>query len=161
MKRVTVPMNDGIVLSALKVSMKNIGELLSSEMLSESDKYELSGIHFDHQQWIGIMSGKYKVMIEIEEDDLRKFSHNHNVDFPDNWNGVVIEDVVVRNEQEIYSIGNADNTDFVGDIFEYDFIKLLDLGVLKTDSYDDFTDGVANYIVRDNIFNIIIEKVKI
>ncbi len=153
-------MHDNIVLSALKVSMKNIGELLSSPMISESAKHELSGIHFDHQQWIGIMSGKYKVMIEIEEDDLNKFSHNHNVDFPDNWNGVVIEDVVVQSEQEIYTIGNASNTEFIGDIFEDDFIKLYDLGVLTTENDNDFIVGVANYIVKDEIFNVIIDKVK-
>lgn len=159
MKRVTIPMSDGLVQSALKSALKNIESLMndvSINVLSSDSKDQLNNMHFDYLGLIGIFSGNYKVTIEISEKDFNCFSSNHSVDFP-NYDNLEIVDVPSR---EIYTIGNADNTKVIGNITEELFIKLLDLGVIITESDDEFIEGkyVANYIVRDEIFEAIIVK---
>ena len=54
--------------------------------------------------------------------------------------------------EEVYSIGNSDNTEIIGDVYETIFHELLDLGVIITENDNEFQDGKANYILRDNNF---------
>lgn len=75
-------MNDGLVLSALKLSLKNVNELSEKKFLSDSTKHELGDIEFDLVGLIGIFCGNYKVTIEISEKDFENFAENHGVDFP-------------------------------------------------------------------------------
>lgn len=153
-KRVTIPMKDGLVQSALQGALKNIESIMNNINISSESKEELNYIHFDYLGLIGIFSGKYKVMIEISEKDFNCFSGNHNVDFPP-FNDLEIVDVPSR---EIYTIGNADNTKILGNVSEDMFIKLCDLGVIITESEDEFIEGdyVAHYILRDGIFEPLI-----
>lgn len=95
MKRVTIPMNDGLVKTALETAAKNADALTKIEGLSESAQGELEHIHFDYLGLVGIFSGKYKVTIEISENDFHAFSHNHGVDFP---NFIELEVVDIHEE---------------------------------------------------------------
>jgi len=57
--------------------------------------------------------------------------------------------------EEVYTIGNADNTDIVGDVYESDFIKLCELGLIWCESDKLFPIGggnKTNYVVRNNEF---------
>ena len=63
--------------------------------------------------------------------------------------------------EEVYTIGNADNTEIIGDVYESSFHELLDLGILVLEGSDDFTCGKANYIVLDNKFISIVKKKQI
>lgn len=61
--------------------------------------------------------------------------------------------------EEVYTIGNADNSEIIGDVYESVFIAMLDLGVIITVNDNRFQFGKANYIVSDNNFiNLIKEK---
>ena len=62
--------------------------------------------------------------------------------------------------EEVYTIGNANNTEIIGDVYESDFIKLLDLGMLICESDSAFPNGgnKANYVVRKNEFIIVIKN---
>lgn len=156
MKRVTIPMNDGLVQSALQSALTNIESIMNNVNLSDGSREELNHVHFDYLGLIGIFSGDYKVMIEISEKDFNCFSGKHNVDFPP----FVEMEVVDVPSREIYTIGNADNTKILGNVSEDMFIKLCDLGVIITESEDEFIEGdyVANYIVKDDIFKSVIKK---
>lgn len=98
MKRVTIPMNDGLVKLALENAEKNINALLNYGGLSDSAQAELAHIHFDYLGLIGIFSGDYKVTIEISQDDFRSFSHKHSVDFPD---FIELEVVDIEDKEEV------------------------------------------------------------
>ena len=62
--------------------------------------------------------------------------------------------------EEVYTIGNADNTEIIGDVYESDFIKLLDLGMLICESDSAFPNGgnKTNYVVRKNEFIIVVKN---
>ena len=67
--------------------------------------------------------------------------------------------------EEVYTIGNADNTEIIGDVYESEFHLLLDLGVIITENSFGSSFGLpfgkANYIVSDNKFISIVKKKQI
>jgi hypothetical protein len=63
--------------------------------------------------------------------------------------------------EEVYTIGNADNTEIIGDVYESAFHEFLDLGILVLEDSNDFTSGKTNYIVLDNKFISIVKKKQI
>ena len=55
--------------------------------------------------------------------------------------------------EDVYTIGNADNTEIIGDVYESSFHELLDLGIILCEGDDKFPNGsMANYVVRNNEF---------
>lgn len=54
--------------------------------------------------------------------------------------------------EAVFTIGNADNTEFVADVYDSDFAKLIEFGVIIFEGAEDFIFGKANYIVCDNDF---------
>jgi hypothetical protein len=54
--------------------------------------------------------------------------------------------------EAVFTIGNADNTEFVADVYDSDFGKLLEFGVIIVEDAENFIFGKANYIVKDNSF---------
>jgi hypothetical protein len=89
----------------------------------------------------------------------------------DNWHNLFCEDkepspiavgkVEYDFPEEVYTIGNADNTEIIGDVYESDFIKLLDLGMLICESDSAFPIGEGNktnYVVRKNEFIIVVKN---
>jgi hypothetical protein len=88
----------------------------------------------------------------------------------DNWYNLFCEDkepspiavgkVEYEFPEEVYTIGNADNTEIIGDVYESDFTKLLDLGMLICESDSAFPNGgnKTNYVVRKNEFIIVIKN---
>ena len=94
-KRVTIPLGKGkenLVFNALK-GMRDMLESLNfeSEELAYA-KHDLLGL-------MGIFCGDYKVMVEILQDDMDKFSSVHGVDFPEFTNGEV-EEVFEKEAQD-------------------------------------------------------------
>ena len=88
----------------------------------------------------------------------------------DNWHNLFCEDkepspiavgkVEYEFPEEVYTIGNADNTEIIGDVYESDFIKLLDLGMLICESDSAFPNGgnKTNHVVRKNEFIIVVKN---
>lgn len=59
--------------------------------------------------------------------------------------------------EAVFSIGNADNTEFVADVYDSDFAKLIEFGVIMFECDEDFIFGKANYIVKDNSFILMVK----
>lgn len=59
--------------------------------------------------------------------------------------------------EEVYTIGNADNTEIVADVYESVFDSLCKLGLIRCEGENNFPFGKANYIVYNN-FSIPIVK---
>ena len=54
--------------------------------------------------------------------------------------------------EEVYSIGNSDNTEIIGDVYESVFNKLNNFGLIYTENDVLFKNGKANYIINDDKF---------
>jgi hypothetical protein len=54
--------------------------------------------------------------------------------------------------EEVYTIGNADNTEIIGDVYESVFIKLLEGKVILTENDKGFTSGKTNYVITHEQF---------
>ena len=60
--------------------------------------------------------------------------------------------------EAVFTIGNADNTEFVADVYESVFDSLCKLGLIRCEGENNFPFGKANYIVYNN-FSIPIVKI--
>ena len=74
---------------------------------------------------------------------------------------IAVGDIEYDFPEDVYTIGNADNTEIIGDVYESAFHEFLDLGILVLEDSDDFRSGKANYIVLDNKFISIVKKKQI
>lgn len=63
-------------------------------------------------------------------------------------------------EKEIYGIANNDNTKFICDIYESDFIKFQDDGIIISDDKK-VVGNVANYILSNDKFLELVKQKQI
>lgn len=54
--------------------------------------------------------------------------------------------------EEVYTIGNADNTEIIGDVYESIFIKLLEGKIILTENDKGFPGGKTNYVIMHEQF---------
>ena len=105
--------------------------------------------------WEILQRSVYDVDIALDLNDTEPIDNN--------WYGLFEESkeelkpIAVGNieydfPEEVYTIGNADNTEIVCDVYESDFDKLVEFGLINFEGYDEFIYGKANYIVRDNCY---------
>jgi hypothetical protein len=89
MKRLTIPMGDNVknnlVLQALITLHAALGGV-------DEENDEVGYMRHDLLGLQGVFGGKYKVMIEITQDDFDGFVGNHGVDYPA-WSNMEIVDV--------------------------------------------------------------------
>ena len=52
--------------------------------------------------------------------------------------------------EDVYTIGNSDNSEIIGDVYQSVFINLDKLGVIICEGDEGFKFGKANYVVKDN-----------
>jgi hypothetical protein len=106
-KRVTIPLRDdngNLVFHALK-TMRNMLEGLNFEGDDLAyAKHDLLGL-------MGIFCGDYKVMIEISQKDMDRFSSIHGVDFPEFVDGEVVdvEDKQVESKQHFQHLAYVED----------------------------------------------------
>jgi hypothetical protein len=101
-------------------------------------------------------------MLNRVNDVLQALDLGDNICVVDNWLNMFqpkeeLKPIEVGNieydfPEAVFSIGNADNTEFVADVYDSDFGKLLEFGVIIVEDAEDFIFGKANYIVKDNSF---------
>ena len=101
------------------------------------------------------------------DDVIIALDLNEDMCIKDNWYNlftqlqpIAVGKVEYEFPEEVYTIGNADNTEIIGDVYESDFTKLLDLGMLICESDSAFPNGgnKANYVVRKNEFIIVVKN---
>jgi hypothetical protein len=66
--------------------------------------------------------------------------------------------------EDVYTIGNADNTEMIGDVYESEFVELCELGLIWCEGDERFPNGdgnKANYVVRNNEFIIVVKNKQI
>lgn len=60
--------------------------------------------------------------------------------------------------EDVFTIGNEDNTEIIADVYESVFDSLCKLGLIRCEGDNNFPFGKANYVVHDN-FSIPIVKI--
>jgi len=110
-----------------------------------------------------ILRGTNDVLIALNMNDTECIDNNwYNLFSPtEEPKPIAVGNIEYDFPEEVYTIGNADNTEIIGDVYESSFHELLDLGILVLEGSDDFTCGKANYIVLDNKFISIVKKKQI
>lgn len=96
----------------------------------------------------------YDVDIALNLNDTECIDNNwYNLFEPtEELKPIAVNNIEYDFPEAVFSIGNADNTEFVADVYDSDFGKLLEFGVIIVEDAEDFIFGKANYIVKDNSF---------
>lgn len=104
-------------------------------------------------------------------DVITSLDLNEDMCVKDNWYNlfnqlqpIAVGRIEYEFPEDVYTIGNSDNTDIVGDVYESDFIKLCELGLIWCESDERFPTGEgnkANYVVRNNEFIILVKNKQI
>jgi hypothetical protein len=96
----------------------------------------------------------YDVDIALNLNDTECIDNNwYNLFEPtEELKPIAVNNIEYDFTEAVFSIGNADNTEFVADVYDSDFGKLLEFGVIIVEDAEDFIFGKANYIVKDNSF---------
>lgn len=104
-------------------------------------------------------------------DVITSLDLNEDMCVVDNWYNlfnqlqpIAVGKIEYEFPEDVYTIGNADNTDIIGDVYESDFIKLCELGLIWCESDERFPIGEGNktnYVVRNNEFIVIVKNKQI
>lgn len=115
----------------------------------------------------------FVMTVEDGSDDvLIALDLNEDMCIEDNWYNLFstkVEPIAVGRieyefPEEVYTIGNADNTEMIADVYESEFVKLCELGLIWCEGDERFPIGdgnKANYVVRNNEFIVIVKNKQI
>jgi hypothetical protein len=132
--------------------------LLYTERVDDNETFKMEVDDHD-----SILRGTNDVTIALDMEDTECVDNNwYNLFSPnDEPKPIAVGNIEYDFPEEVYTIGNADNSEIIGDVYESEFHALLDLGVIITENDNGFPFGKANYIVLDNKFISIVKKKQI
>ena len=84
MKRVTIDSN--LVKQALTSYLQTVNILAQGNTSNE-----LGHVQYDLNILVGMFSGRYKITMEIEQEDIEMFGSRHYVDFPIHSNMEIVD----------------------------------------------------------------------
>ena len=110
-----------------------------------------------------IFRGSLDVTVALDMEDTECVEHDwYNLFSPkEEPKPIEVGNIEYEFPEEVYTIGNSDNSEIIGDVYESEFHVLLDLGIIVTENDNGFPIGKANYIVLDNKFISIVKKKQI
>lgn len=103
-------------------------------------------------------------------DVITSLDLNEDMCIKDNWYNlfnqlqpIAVGKVEYEFPEEVYTIGNADNTEIIADVYESVFDRLVSLGAIICESDERFPSGnnKTNYVIIDNIFTDLIKNQQI
>ena len=131
---------------------------LYTERVDNNESFIMQVNHHD-----SILRGSNDVIIALDMEDTECIENDWYNLFPPKVEPkpIAVGNIEYDFPEEVYTIGNSDNTEIIGDVYESEFHVLLDLGVIITENDNGFPIGKANYIVLDNKFISIVKKKQI
>jgi len=109
-----------------------------------------------------IERGAYDVITSLDLDE--------DMCVKDNWYNlfnqlqpIAVGRIEYEFPEEVYTIGNADNTEIIADVYESVFDRLVSLGAIICEGDERFPSGSnkTNYVIIDNIFTDLIKNQQI
>jgi hypothetical protein len=141
-------------------SAKEINETIS-KYTEEVDKSQPIFMSVDDHDLIQNCSNDVDIALDMGED-MCVVDNWYNLFSPtEELKPIAVGNIEYDFPEEVYTIGNADNTEIIGDVYESAFHEFGDLGILVLEGSNDFTSGKTNYIVLDNKFISIVKKKQI
>ena len=133
--------------------------LLISKYTEDIDSHKPINMSVDDHDFIIHRSNDVDISLDLD-DDMCVVDNWYNLFSPkEEPKPIAVGNIEYDFPEEVFTIGNADNSEIIGDVYESVFIAMLDLGVIITENDSRFQVGKANYVVRDNNFiNLIKEK---
>lgn len=125
------------------------------------DSHKPINMSVDDHDFILNRSSEIDISLDLD-DDMCVSDNWYNLFSPkEEPKPIAVGNIEYDFPEEVYTIGNADNSEIIGDVYESEFHALLDLGVIITENDNGFPFGKANYIVLDNKFISIVKKKQI
>lgn len=137
---------------------------MSEEINKTISKYTES---IDRGEHIKMSVDEHDTLIFCSNDIMTALNFEDNTCIDENWCDLFKqtkkEKVEYDFSEEVYTIGNADNTEFICDVYESDFIALCKLGLIWCEDDKEFPSngGKANYVVRKDEFISIVKNKEI
>ena len=130
-----------------------------SKYTEDVDNHKPINMSVDDHDFIIHRSNDVDISLDLD-DDMCVVDNWYNLFSPkEEPKPIAVGNIEYDFPEEVFTIGNADNSEIIGDVYESVFIAMLDLGVIITENDSRFQVGKANYVVRDNNFiNLIKEK---
>jgi hypothetical protein len=104
-------------------------------------------------------------------DVITSLDLNEDMCVKDNWYNlfnqlqpIAVGRIEYEFPEDVYTIGNSDNTEMIADVYESEFVKLCELGLIWCESDERFPIGEgnkANYVVRNNEFIVLVKNKQI
>lgn len=93
-------------------------------------------------------------ILRASNDVIIALDLNDDMCVKDNWYNlftplqpIAVGKVEYDFPEEVYTIGNADNTEIIGDVYESIFIQLLEGKIILTENDKGFPGGKTNYVI--------------
>lgn len=132
-----------------------------SKYTEEVDKSQPIFMSVDDHDLIQNCSNDVTIALDMGED-MCVVDNWYNLFSPtEELQPIAVGNIEYDFPEDVYTIGNADNTEIIGDVYESEFHVLLDLGIIVTENDNGFPIGKTNYIVLDNKFISIVKKKQI
>ena len=112
-------------------------------------------------------------LIQNCSDDVRiALDLNDDMSIVDNWYNffpkeelkpIAVGKVEYDFPEEVFTIGNADNTEIIADVYESTFLTLCDLNIIICEGNERFPigHGKTNYVISNKIFTSIVKNKQI
>lgn len=116
----------------------------------------------DNHQPINMSVNDHDFILNRSNDVDIALDLGDNMCVSDNWYNlfspkeepkpIAVGNIEYEFPEEVYTIGNSDNSEIIGDVYESVFNKFVELGMIVFESDTYFNCGKTNYIVKDNSF---------
>lgn len=125
---------------------------LISEYTERVDKKESFVMSVNTHDEIQRCSNDVTIALDLNEDMCIKDNWYNLFSPKEEPKPIAVGDIEYDFPEEVYTIGNADNTEIIGDVYESVFIKLLEGKVIFTENDKGFTSGKTNYVITHEQF---------
>lgn len=134
---------------------------MSDEINKTISKYTES---VDRGEHIKMSVNEHDTLFFCANDIVTALDFENNTCIEENWCDLFKqrkkEEVKYEFKEEVYTIGNADNTEMICDVYESDFITLCQLQLIWCEDDKEFPIGKnkTNYVVRSNEYIDIVKN---
>jgi hypothetical protein len=132
-------------------SAKEINETIS-KYTEDVDKHLLINMTVSDHDLIQNSSDDVRIALNLIEDMCIKDNWYNLFSTKEELKPIAVGRIEYEFPEEVYTIGNVDNTEIIGDVYESQFEELCDFGTIICEGDDNFKFGKANYIIKDDSY---------
>ena len=142
-------------------SAKEINELISKYTEEIDDELPIKMSINDHDL-IQNCSNDVRIALDLN-DDMPIVDNWYNLFSKEELKPIVVGNIEYKFPEEVFTIGNVDNTEIIADIYESTFVSLCDLNVIICEGNERFPSGhgKSDYVITDKVFTNMVKNKQI